>query len=250
MPTNKWLGLNNYNKFKTNKNKLIGWTIPHFFCEGQAYNALDDPEEIHCSIQVCSLQAHVKRAERRGQTFASACQKKHCECICKYTRKIREHNVSLVIIGFQGRRHEAVTHHQHTYNMHQVRLLKAVRWAPALEGTPSNGPGTSPYHHTPQEQGFLQLNTVSWMSLCTEAGFPYCCLHQKLRSHVGKNMLPWWGAGSQHPAAGTRGSYLLRREDRVRRCSFIAKGILEMSLARDTQWWLEQTGHSVCMWPA
>lgn len=159
MPMNKWLGLNNYNKFKTNKNKLIGWTIPHFFCEGQAYNALDDPEETHCSIQVCSLQAHVKRAERRGQTFASASQKKHCECICKYTRKIREHNVSLVIIGFQGRRREAVTHHQHTYNMHQVRLLKAVRWAPALEGTPSNGPGTSPYHHTPQEQGFLQLFT-------------------------------------------------------------------------------------------
>lgn len=96
---------------------------------------------------------------------------------------------------------------------------------------------------------------LSWTTLHTKTGVSYCCLHQKLkknRSHDGKNSMPWWGAGPQHPvcAMGTRGLYLLGREDGVRKCFSIAESIWNI-WSQVIEWWLVvQTGHSMWTWPA
>lgn len=129
-----------------------------------------------------------------------------------------ESNVSLVVISFQARRHETVTcHHQHTCNMQQVRLLQAVRWAPAPEGTPSNGLGTSPYHHTPSSRASsicshgcstllnepIHQSGISLLLPPPETEVP--CWHE----HVA--LVRSWITASSVCAAGTRGSYLLGR---------------------------------------
>lgn len=67
---------------------------------------------------------------------------------------------------------------------------------------------------------------LSWTSLHTKPGVSYCCLHQKLkenRSHDGKNTMPWWGAGPQHPvcAMWTSRLYLLGREDSWRYLKYL-----------------------------
>lgn len=87
--------------------------------------------------------------------------------------------ISLVVISFGARRHEAATcHHQHTCNMHQIGLLKATRQALAFGGAP---------------HPMVRASLLTTMHL-TAAGLPpfiiwmlnspeqaYCCLHQKMK---------------------------------------------------------------------
>ena len=96
--------------------------------------------------------------------------------------------------------------------------LKAMRWALVLRGHPTQwprhlfSPPCTTHLTAAVLPSFIHVDgQLSWMSIRTKIGFPYCCLHQKLkeRSHAGKNTLPWWGAGSQHPVCVLRNQWIL-----------------------------------------
>lgn len=97
-------------------------------------------------------------------------------------------------------------------------------------------------HHTPHCSGASSIYLYGCSALLNEPTHQnrilvaYCCLHQQL-----KEVLCWpehvalvrsWITASSTCATGTRGLYVLGRRDRVRRCSFIAEGILEMSAGK------------------
>lgn len=132
-----------------------------------------------------------------------------CECIWKYS-PTRESLFFLVVPSLRATGHEAVTrHHEHTCNMHQMGLLKSLTWALVFGEHPiqwlshlSSLPCTT--HLTaPGLSLFVHMDAqLSWKSLHTKPGASYCCLHQKLKENKscdGKNTMPWWGAGPQHP---------------------------------------------------